>query len=547
MSPLADYLELTSPGEPVRRIPLRAARIQFGRGAGSDEQLPGAYVSRRHARIERGSEGQWQVIDLGSSNGTFVNGRRVEVATLSDGDVIGLGPHRLVLRTAGETAATSLGGSEVEIVPSDAASVVVDRSSFEADRMIPARTLTRLHEAGRRLSRCAGTAALLGALAQEFCSLLRPKRIAVGREDLEPCQWPIVTDGAGREADGADLPQLLVPRVGALDGSIAVKLDALATTGSTFMSKGASNSLLFPVKAGERRLGHVYIEFAPGRPQAHEETVEYLSLLSRQAALVWENLELQGARRDADELNRELSAARQIQLQLFPEHRALDPHIEIAADNVPASRVSGDYYDFQLLAPGRVLFLVADVMGHGLSAALLMSGVQAVFRTGVQAGWDLAALDRHIHHAVEASGHGETFVTGVVGLCDLADRSLTLLSAGHPWPSICCGNAVLEPVEDACSFPWGSFPGRSLTPARVQLTAADWSFVAYTDGLTEAPLPGGDQYGVQRLYDVHRAHHQCGADDICDEILSDVLRASDDSLPQQDDLTLLVLRSLPQA
>ena len=547
VSPPTDYLELTSPGEPTQRIPLRKARVQFGRGAGCDYQLTGGYVSRRHARFERGPGGQWQVIDLGSSNGTFVNGRRGEVATLNDGDVVSMGPHRLVLRASADLTATSLGASDVEIVPSDAASVVVDRSAFQADRMIPARMLTRLHESGRRLGRCAETAALLAALAQEFCSLLRPKRIAVGREDREKCQWPVVTDGAGREVDGSDLTRLLVPRVGALDGSVAVKLDELTTSESTFVSGSPSNSFLFPVKAGERRLGHIYVEFAPGRPQPHEETLEFLSLLARQAALVWENLELHDARRDADELNRELNAARQIQLRLFPERRDLDPRIEIAADNVPAVGVSGDYYDFQLIGPGRVLFILADVMGHGMSAALLMAGVQAIFRTGIQAGWDLQSIDTHINAAVEASGHGETFVTGIVGLCDLASHSLSLLSAGHPWPSICCRDATHDPVEEACSFPWGSFPGRELTPARLELPPGDWSLVAYTDGLTETPMPGGEQYGAERLIGVHHTHRRSRADDICDEILSDILRASDDSIPQQDDLTLLVLRSLPQA
>ena len=543
---MTDYIEVSTPGEPVRRLPLRAARVQFGRGAGCDCQLPGGYVSRRHARLERSPDGQWQIIDLGSSNGTFVNSRRVEVATLSDGDVIGLGPHRLTLHLAADLSATSMAGPDVEIVPSDAASIVVDRSAFQADRMIPARVLTRLHQAGRRLSRCAELATLLAALGQEFYALLRPKRIAVGREDVEPCSWPVVTDGRGKQADGSDLPRLLVQRVSALDGSFAVKLDDLASEETAALSRGASNSYLFPVKAGERRLGHIYVEFDPGRPQPHEETMEFLSLLTRQAALVWENLELQGARRDADEMNRELNAARQIQLQLFPERLSLDPGLEIAAENMPASHVSGDYYDFQLLEPGRILFIVADVMGHGLSAALLMSGVQALFRTGVQARWDLRAIDSHINAAVEASGHGESFVTGLVGLCDLADRSLSLISAGHPWPSICCGERSIETVEDACSFPWGTFPNRDLEPARFPIEPGDWSFVAYTDGLTEAPLPGGDQYGTERLYAVHRSHYRRRADDICDEILSDVLRASDDSLPQQDDFTLLVLRGLPQ-
>ena len=546
MPPRGDYIELTSPGEPPRRLPLRGARVGIGRAAGNDLQLSGGYVSRRHARLERSPEGTWRAIDLGSSNGTFVNNRRAEVATLNDGDVISLGPHRLVLHAAGDLTATSFGASDVEIVPSDEASIVVDRASLRGDRMIPARVLSRLHDAGRRLSRCPDITGLLTALAQEFCGLLRPKRVAIGREDGEQCTWPVVVDALGRDTDGADLTQLLVPRVNVLEGSIAMRLDALKPLESTMMATASANSILFPIKAGERRLGHVYVEFEQSRRPAHEETTEFLSLLSRQAALVWENLELQGARRDADELNRELSAARQIQLQLFPNSLRLDPRLEIAAENVPALGVSGDYYDFRLVAPGRLMFIIADVMGHGLSAALLMSGVQALFRTGVQAGWDLPTLDRHLNDAVEASG-SESFVTGLIGFCDVNTHTMSLLCAGHPWPSLCHGRTSVERVDAACSYPWGSFAERDIAPSQFQLPPGDWSLVAYTDGLTEAPLPNGGQYGAERLCALHLDRYTHGADDLCEAILNDVLAASDDSLPQQDDFTLLVLRGLPTA
>ena len=539
-----DYLELTSPGEPARRVPLTKARMQFGRSTASDIPLGGAYVSRRHARIERGPESHWRVIDLGSSNGTFVNGRRVEVATLNNGDVIGFGPHRLVLHAVEDASATSLGGTDAEIVPPEGASVVLDRAALEPDRVVSARLLGRLHESARRMSRLGDILSLLGTLAQEFRTLLRPKRIAMGREDGEQCQWPICTNGRGEPADASDLPHLLVPRVNALQGSLAVKLDDLAASDSTITTQSLSDTLLFPVKAGDRRLGHVYVELAPQLGPPAEEAVQFLSLLTRQAALVWENLELQQARQAADEMTRELSAARQIQLQLFPELRQLDPCLDVAAENIPALGVSGDYYDFQLVEPGRVVFVLADVMGHGLSSALLMAGVQAVFRTGCQAKWGLPQLDKHINDFVAAIGHGETFVSGVLGLCNLHDHTLSLLSAGHPWPSICCGDKAAECVEDARMLLWGISPEREASPCCIQLPEGNWSLVAYTDGLTENPTPQGEPYGTARLTELHRKHHANSAEEICEEILGDVIRASDDSVPQQDDYTLLVFRGL---
>ena len=549
VSAACDYLELATSGAPPRRLPLEKARVQIGRSAACEIRLGGGYVSRRHARLERAPKGAWRVMDLGSSNGTYVNGQRVQVATLTDGDVMAVGTHRLILHTvADREAAETASGSETEreIVPSVAASVVVDRATLAPDRVVPARLFAEVHEAGRRLSRLGDVPSLLGALAQEVRTLLQPKRIAIGREDGPACEWPVVVGADGLPADGSDLSCILVPRVEALRSSMAVSWDDLAAHKDAEVSATRARSLLFPIVVGSRRLGHVYAELAPKRPVS-AETIDLLSLFVRQTALVWENLELQVARRAADQLTHELSAARQIQLQLFPEQRDLDPRLELAAENIPALGVSGDYYDFQLLDPGRVVFVLADVMGHGLPAALLMASVQAVFRTGVRAGWDLLQIDHHIHEAVAASGHGETFVTGVLGLCDLARHSLTLLSAGHHWPSICTSGQLIERHEPACSLPWGIFVERPVQSTTLELAPADWSIVAYTDGVCESALAGGQNYGTQRVTDLHRRHQRRPADEICEEILNDVLGSSDDSAPQQDDITLLVLRSATQS
>ncbi len=542
MSTGKDYLEIASPGEPVRVFPLTKARVQIGRASTNDLRLGGGYVSRRHARLERYPTGSWRVIDVGSANGTFVNGRRVQVASLNEGDVLAIGPHRLTFHTgekkAEATAATTTTSTEREIVPSGVGAVVVEAPGARPGGMVPSYLVVRAHEAGRRLSLMPDIPSALAALADEFRSLLRPKRIAIGREDGEKCEWPVVVDGDGRPCDGSDLEFILVPRVEALRSSATMTWEdtAIGQRGQK------ARSMLFPIAVGGRRFGHVYVELGTKR-SATAEAVELLSLLARQTALVWENLQLQEARRAADEMNRERDAARQIQVQLFPTERNLDPRLELAAENIPASAVSGDYYDFQLLEPGKVVFILADVMGHGLPAALLMASVQAVFRTGVRAGWDLLAFDRHIHEVVTANGKGETFATGLLGLCDLESHQVHFLSAGHHWPSICAGGDRIECPDLQGTLPWGIFVPREPQLVTVELAPGDWSVVAYTDGAADALVAEGKPYGRERLAAVHRQHHDRPADELCEEILTDILSASDQSIPQEDDITLLVLRS----
>ena len=172
--------------------------------------------------------------------------------------------------------------------------------------------------------------------------------------------------------------------------------------------------------------------------------------------------------------------------------------------------------------------------------------MQAVFRLGVRAGWGLLDLDRHLHELVLSSGAEESFVTGLLGICDLADHRLTMVSAGHKWPSIRVGASTVQTAVTASSLPWGLFTPRTPTAHVVALAEGDWSVVAYNDGVSESPLANGRTYGSQRVEELHRRHRGRSADEICDEILNDVFKTSDDSCPQQDDITLLVLRSARQ-
>ena len=263
--------------------------------------------------------------------------------------------------------------------------------------------LNRVDRACRRLCRAAALVPLLNAVADEFRTALGGERTAAGVHRDGTCEWPVVIDGDGRPAEGGDLPVRLVPRLQGMGESGAFTWETYQALDRPTRERANKNkrcALLFPIKGSERRLGHVYVEARRRAWDFEAGEVEYLSLLARQAGLIWENLDAQEARKAVDAMHRDLNAARQVQLNLFPSDAELHPRLDIAAQNIPALRVSGDYYDFQLMGPNRVAFILADVMGHGLSAALLMSCVQACFRLGVRSGWDLPGFDAEISQMV---------------------------------------------------------------------------------------------------------------------------------------------------
>ena len=243
----------------------------------------------------------------------------------------------------------------------------------------------------------------------------------------------------------------------------------------------------------------------------------------------------------AEEWKRELAAARRIQLGLFPRSLDLDPRLDVAGANRPVFGISGDYYDCQVIGPDRVAFIVADAMGHGLASAMVMTQLQAVFRTAVREGWKLEQLDSRLHEAMVTTWEGEVFATGLLGAVDLASDVLRLLCAGHPWPSILLDGRQVERAAEACAPPWGAPRPSRQTSATMLALPREWSLLAYTDGFIEAEDSVGRQHSADRLARVHSENRTCGAEHLCEAILDDALSHAGDSLSSQDDLTVLAI------
>lgn len=239
-------------------------------------------------------------------------------------------------------------------------------------------------------------------------------------------------------------------------------------------------------------------------------------------------------------LQHDLGLARRIQAALLPEPELAADGWEASYRYEPAGVVSGDYCD--LWRPpdgdGGVYFAVGDVSGKGIAASLLMAHLQASFRSLVGAGVPLADLAPRVNRQLlEASipSHYATLAFGRAG----ADGSLEVVNAGHCPPLVVRADAV-EKIEST-GYPLGLLQDRPWEVADLRLGAGE-SLVLYTDGLTEARLASGEEYGEARVANAlaRRAngHPPRG---IVQELRSDL----GDFLGQAargDDLTLLALR-----
>jgi serine phosphatase RsbU (regulator of sigma subunit) len=230
-----------------------------------------------------------------------------------------------------------------------------------------------------------------------------------------------------------------------------------------------------------------------------------------------------------------------VQQRLFPRTQARIPGLEIAGVFAPALDTFGDYYDFIPLPDGRLMFVVADVCGHGMGAALIMVETRAYLRSlthaGVQIEGSVTELNRLLLEDLEAN----RFVTMVLGTLDAGSGALEWANMGHPRGLLFDDRGGLRATLDSTCRPLGLFPeigsplGRPITVEPGDL------LLIVTDGVLEAAAPDGTEFGRDAVIDVVRANLRAPAGIVAQRVV-DAALAHTDGQRQVDDVTAVVIR-----
>jgi len=243
------------------------------------------------------------------------------------------------------------------------------------------------------------------------------------------------------------------------------------------------------------------------------------------------------------QLDAELELARQVQSDLLPANESL-PKIDVAVACMPASQVGGDFYDVVSLPDGRVSFVLGDVSGHGLSAALLMALVHGAMSNppwGTAESPDQSAA--RLNDLLLAKSSGSRYVSVFWCAYDARSRTLAYLNAGHPPPVLLrSGAGAQDPPEllSAGGPVIGLIKSGVFSVAHVTADPGDLLLLV-SDGITEAPDATGQPYGDDRLLEVLERSRTLPAPAIRDAILASVAAFTQNAAPP-DDRTLLVVR-----
>jgi sigma-B regulation protein RsbU (phosphoserine phosphatase) len=242
-------------------------------------------------------------------------------------------------------------------------------------------------------------------------------------------------------------------------------------------------------------------------------------------------------------MEEELNLARRIQSTFLPSEFPAIPHYEVFGMTTPSREVGGDFFDLVPGPDGAYYLAIADVSGKGVPAALLTSMLQASLRTQAGSPDSVAEIVTNINTLVADRTSDEQFATFF--LCRLdPSRRMRFSNAGHNYPILSRKTGERVFLEKG-GIILGMMSSASFEEASVDLAPGD-RIVFYTDGISEAANPDGEDYGEERLWDLVMAlPPDLSAREMADRILEDVTRFLDGREPQ-DDVTVMVLRVLEE-
>src|SRR5688572_26827380 len=547
------------------RFPLGRLRITLGRSARNDLCIPDPFASRVHAEVRREGE-EYFLQDLGSANGTLYNGGTVEgTVPLTSGGRIQIGETEIVFDDGSyhssmgatmitDNSSTSLPEATIAIASGDRTTSGL-LEAIEGARTKPEQSVA---------ARVAREGDLLALISKVGITLLASSTLDETLEQIVSLVFEAVPadrcllmmrDGENEEMRVA--VARLRDRVGEV-GEIRVSrnvMDEVVMRGNsvltsdaqhdprfasgTMVLQGVRSVLAVPLGVSDKVFGIIYADSPIAEGRFTEDHLKLLTTLASVAAIRVENAKLVEARFQQERLERELQLAMEIQQRFQPAAPPQVAGYELQGISFPCYEIGGDYYDFIKRDDGRLVIALGDVSGKGTAAALLMSSLHAAVHA--QAGSHdtlvetISAVNRYLADNIPPN----RFVTLFFAELDPESGALSFLNAGHNPPLIVHAAGTVEQLSSG-GLPLGIKGDAEYREGRTQLQLGD-VLVIYSDGVTEAASPSGEEFGPTRLYEVVSRNIDASAAGVRDRIESALTKFSQGT-QAADDITLVIVK-----
>lgn len=538
----------------TRFLPLSKPVFTIGRKAENDLQLLSDTVSRQHAEIKYEDE-TYYLIDVGSKRGTYINDQRVERCALHHQDRLRIG-----------------GGDEEQII-------FLDNSVENASAIFNSSPNLTLSQPSKDRSPTASANEELQKLAR-FVEVNQAFKFSMTPDDV----LLLIVDAAIEitQADRGCL--MLYTPDGALEFKVARDRNRNSVLGKEFeMSRSVveeafkqNQSVIINdskvtmaglARDSVRNLSLRSIACIPLRRFQMTENMDATTILKRdvigvlyvdssvvggltqtslklleslafEATKSLESVRLMHEEAEKKNMEQELGMAREVQIALSPSAIKAMEHFEVAASSVPSRYVGGDFYDLIPLKDNRFVFVLGDVSGKGVAAALLAAMAQGALQVQFAANMPLTEVITSVNKMLALRSESNRFITLFSGVLD-GEGHFTFINAGHNPPILARATGETEMLATK-SVLLGAFDFIEYKPLQTRLNPGD-VVVMYTDGVTEATNADNEMFSDERLEELVKRCVSLTAEQIKQRILDEVIRFTR-GLPQGDDITLIVLK-----
>lgn len=550
-------------GADAKTFELVGEESVLGRHPDCAVQLESNMVSRRHARVFKKGD-RFFIEDLGSGNGTVVNGGRIEGSTqLANEDRIKLGP--MLFRFEDASAPPPRTSKSDQFIPNnkvavevatgeDDASVImgsVGSNPFGGIQVRPEVKLKAVLEITRSLAGTVDLNTILPRIldslfsifpqADRGCILLKEE----GRSQMIPraIKHRRAGDDDSVKLSRTILMKVLTDKTGILSADAAN--DARFNASESISNFTIRSMMCVPLLGLDGDpLGVINIDTQNPLKQFQNEDLDLLMAVASQAAVTYENARLLVSFMEKQKQDNEMNIARSVQHALLPEHMPQVPGYEFFASYESAQAVGGDYYGCIVKDDGKKVCLAfGDVAGKGVPASLVMSRLSSVVQSTLEFVTDCGEACERINNHMCANAVEGRFVTFTLSILDLETHELSMTIAGHMSPIIRKVDGSWEEFDESTiGMPLGVVEGIPFEVSRRKLEPGE-TVVIYTDGVSEAMNPASDLFGVEHLREL-MSKGPSNPTELGRLILKDVKRHANGRY-QNDDITLMSFGRLP--
>lgn len=502
---MATLIVLGAPSPGAKHHLKRAGAATVGRDAACDVVIHQRTLSRVHATIAF-QQDAWFLEDNGSTNGTFLNGRRLTAkARLNDGDRIDLHDVPLVFFVSDQ-----LENDESTIRVQSRDESPVKGTEIEIPAFVgmgsSGNFKSRLHllvEITRHLGSTLDTERLLPRLLELLFrmftqTVLGEIHLVNQSGELTPVVMKHGRDGDSTDLTDAPINLTLIQEV-FRGGEGKLHSDPVSETESIHDRIGDSSLCIPIVGPGHTPLGVILLQTDDPARFYRNEDLEMTSLVGVVAGQALGYSRAHEVVIEHERIERHLDAARTVQLSMLPRETPQSENYAFCNHYVAAERVGGDYYFYETLGNGQIVFGIADASGKGLAASMQIVRFAGEVRLRIATSRTLKIALEKLNQFV--CGFGDTrFITCCICVLDETKHQLTLANAGHLYPLWFHAESgtVEKVVTPNGGLPLGLDPLEKFRPAKILLKPGD-RFLLYTDGVSEAMNTELEQYSTERL------------------------------------------------